>query len=182
MEGFLNPSEVLKQLKLKKEMVAADFGSGAGGWALPLAKILEEGKVYAIDILEEPLSALKAKIKLGKIFNIELIKSDVNQTSKLTSESCDLVLMTNLLFESEDKKRVLEEGKRVLKKGAKLLIVDWKLDAPLGPKEGRVSAKEVKALSEELDLKVEREFEAGIYHWGLILVKPRSENLTASGK
>ncbi len=171
MEGFLNPSEVLKQLKLKKEMVAADFGSGAGGWALPLAKILEEGKVYAIDILEEPLSALKAKIKLGKIFNIELIKSDVNQTSKLTPESCDLVLMTNLLFESEDKKRVLEEGKRVLKKGAKLLIVDWKLDVPLGPKEGRVSAKEVKALSEELDLKVEREFEAGLYHWGLILVK-----------
>jgi len=121
MEGFLNPSEVLKQLKLKKEMVAADFGSGAGGWALPLAKILEEGKVYAIDILEEPLSALKAKIKLGKIFNIELIKSDVNQTSKLTPESCDLVLMTNLLFESEDKKRVLEEGKRVLKKGANFL-------------------------------------------------------------
>ncbi|PIP24588.1 MAG: hypothetical protein COX33_01180, partial [Candidatus Nealsonbacteria bacterium CG23_combo_of_CG06-09_8_20_14_all_36_125] len=50
---FLNPSEVLKQLNLKKNMVAADFGSGSGGWAFPLAKKLEEGKVYAIDILEE---------------------------------------------------------------------------------------------------------------------------------
>ena len=169
--SFLNPEEVLKKLKLKENMVAADFGCGSGGWALPLAKELEEGKVYAIDILEESLSALKAKIKLGKIFNIETIKSDVSQTSKLTPESCDLVLMTNLLFECEDKKRVLEEGKRALKKGAKLLIVDWTLDAPLGPKEGRVSAKEVKALSEELNLKVEKEFEAGIYHWGLILVK-----------
>ena len=171
MEGFLNPNEVLEQLKLKESMVAADFGCGSGGWALPLAKELEEGKVYAIDILEESLSALKAKIKLGKIFNIETIKSNVSQTSKLIPESCDLVLMTNLLFECEDKKRVLEEGKRALKKGAKLLIVDWKLDAPLGPKEGRVSAKEVKALSEELNLKVEKEFEAGIYHWALILVK-----------
>ncbi len=171
MEGFLNPNEVLKQLKLKESMVAVDFGCGSGGWALPLARILEEGKVYAIDILEEPLSDLKAKIKMGKIINIETIKSDVNETSKLTSESCDLVLMTNLLFECEDKKRVLGEGKRALKKGGKILVVDWKLDAPLGPKEGRVSAKEVKALSEELNLKVEKEFEAGIYHWGLILVK-----------
>jgi len=181
MEGFLNPQEILKQLKLKESMVAADFGCGSGGWALPLAKTLEEGKVYAIDILEESLSALKAKIKLGKIFNIELIKSNVSQTSKLIPESCDLVLMTNLLFECEDKKRVLEEGKRVLKKGAKLLIVDWKLDAPLGPKEDRVSAKEIIKIAEEIGLKVEKpalrslgeggEFEAGIYHWGLILVK-----------
>ena len=169
--GFLNPEKILNELGLNKEMVAADFGCGSGGWALPLAEKLEEGKVYAVDILEEPLSALKAKIKLGKIFNIELIKSNVSQTSKLTPESCDLVLMTNLLFECEDKKRVLEEGKRALKKGGKILVVDWKLDASLGPKEDRVSAKEVKALSEELSLKVEKEFEAGIYHWGLILVK-----------
>ncbi|GAH20696.1 unnamed protein product, partial [marine sediment metagenome] len=42
-QGFLNPSEVLKQLKLKKDMIAADFGCGSGGWALPLAKKLEEG-------------------------------------------------------------------------------------------------------------------------------------------
>lgn len=171
MEGFLNPNEVLKQLKLKKEMVAADFGCGSGGWALPLAKELKEGKVYAIDILEESLSALKAKIKLGKIFNIELIKSNVSETSKLMAESCDLVLMTNLLFECEDKKRVLEEGKRVLKKVGKILVVDWKQTASLGPKEGRVSAEEVKELSEELNLKVEKEFEAGICHWALILVK-----------
>ena len=193
MEGFLNPQEILKQLKLKESMVAADFGCGSGGWALPLARILEEGKVYAIDILEESLSALKAKIKLGKIFNIELIKSNVSQTSKLVPESCDLVLMTNLLFECEDKKRVLEEGKRVLKKGGKILVVDWKQAAPLGPKEGRVSAEEVIKIAEEIGLKVEKpstraklgagpvphrnevsgagEFEAGIYHWGLILVK-----------
>mgnify|MGYP001611054209 FL=1 len=55
MNNFLNPTEILRQLELKKDMVACDFGSGSGGWAIPLAKILEEGRVYAIDILEEPL-------------------------------------------------------------------------------------------------------------------------------
>jgi tRNA G46 methylase TrmB len=81
MAGFLDPEIVLKQLGLQKSMVAADFGSGSGGWVIPLAKKLEEGKVFAIDILEESLSALKAKIKLEKIFNIETIKSDIEKTS-----------------------------------------------------------------------------------------------------
>lgn len=172
MEGFLNPNEVLKEIKLRKNMTAADFGCGSGGWAIPLAKILEEGKVYAIDILEEPLSALRAKVRLEKIFNIEIRKSDVTKASRLMPESCDLILMTNLLFECEDKKVALEEGKRVLKTDGKILIVDWKKDAPLGPeKEKRVSSEEIKELAGKIGFKLEKEFEAGIYHWGLILRK-----------
>jgi ubiquinone/menaquinone biosynthesis C-methylase UbiE len=182
MEGFLDPQEVLKQLKLKKEMVAADFGCGSGGWALPLAKKLEEGKIYAIDILEEPLSALRARATLEKIFNIETIRVDVEKRTPLFSNSVDLVLMTDLLFECEDKKIVLEEGKRVLKPGGKILVVDWNLDATIGPEEGRVSPDEVKRIAKDLNLKLEKEFEAGIYHWGLIVIKPPGENLTASGK
>jgi len=152
-------------------MTAADFGCGSGGWAMPLARKLEEGKIYAIDILEEPLSALRARTRLEKIFNIEVIKSDIEKTSRLFPESCDLVLITNLLFEVKDKKSVLEEGKRVLKPGGKILVVDWQEKTPLGPKEGRVSPEEVKNLAKELNLKLEKEFEASLYHWGLILVK-----------
>ncbi len=172
MEGFLNPNEVLKQLNLKESMVACDFGSGSGGWVIPLAKKLDGGKVYAIDILEESLSALRAKTKLEKIVNVETILADVEKGAKLLfDESCDLVLMTNLLFECEDKKSVLEEGKRLLKKGGRILVVDWKKDAPLGPKEGRVSPEELKEIALDLDLRIEKEFDAGIYHYGLILVK-----------
>jgi len=171
MEGFLNPQEVLKELKLKEDMVAADFGCGSGGWVIPLAKKLEEGKVYAIDILEEPLSALKAKAKLEKIINIATIKADVEKEVNILDDNLDLVLMTNLLFECQDKKSVLSEAKRVLKKGGKILVVDWEKDALLGPKEGRVSAENVKKIAKELNLKLEKEFKAGTYHYGLILVK-----------
>jgi ubiquinone/menaquinone biosynthesis C-methylase UbiE len=171
MEGFLNPNEVLKQLKLKETMIAADFGCGSGGWVIPLAKKLEDGKVYAIDILEEPLSALKSKAKLEKLSNIETIQADIERGIPLTSASVDLVLMTNLLFECEDKKRVLSEGKRVLKPGGRILIVDWLKDNPLTPEIEKVSFDEIKKIAKELDLKLEKEFTAGIYHYGLILVK-----------
>jgi ubiquinone/menaquinone biosynthesis C-methylase UbiE len=170
-QSFLNPSEILKRLKLRKGMVAADFGSGSGGWAIPLAKILEEGKVYAIDILEEPLSALRAKVKVEKLFNIEARKADVEKGITLLSNSCDLVLMTNLLFECENKKQVLEEGKRVLKKGGKILVVDWIKDNPLTPEIEWIDFDEIKEAAKGLSLELEKEFEAGLYHQGLILTK-----------
>ncbi len=171
MTGFLNPTEVLKQLELRDEMTAADFGSGSGGWVLPLAKKLEGGKVYALDILKEPLSALRAKAKLEKITNIETIKADIEKGTALFDESCDLVLMTNLLFEVDDKKKVLEEGKRILRPGGRILVVDWKKDSPLGPKEGRVLPEEIKETGLDLNLRIEKEFEASAYHYGLILLK-----------
>lgn len=171
MQDFLNPEQVLKQLKLQEEMNAADFGSGSGGWAIPLAKKLEGGKVYAVDLLEEPLSALRAKINLGRITNIQIIRADVEKGVNIFEESLDLVLMTNLLFEVEDIKKVLQEGKRLLKRGGKILVVDWKKDAPLGPKGKRISVEEIKKTAKDLNLKSEKEFSAGTYHFGLVLVK-----------
>ena len=174
MEGFLKPEEILKQLDLREDMIAADFGSGSGGWALPLAQILKEGKVYAIDILEEPISALKSRAEILKIFNIAVVRSDIETKngSKLKDNHLDLVLITNLLFEAEDKKEVLAEGKRVLKKGGKILVVDWKKDSSLGPKQGRASVEEVKEIAKNLDLKLEKELDAGNYHYGLVFTKP----------
>ncbi len=169
MEDFLNPSQVLKKMELRQDMIAADFGSGSGGWVLPLAKHLEKGKVYAIDILEEPLSALEAKIKAEKISNIKTIKADIEQGSTLPNNSCDLVIMTNLLFQVENIEKVLSEGKRVLKKEGRILAVDWKKDAAFGP-EKRVSPERVKEIAKEIGLEVEKEFGAGLYHWGLTLV------------
>lgn len=170
MQDFLNPQKILENLNLKENMVAADFGCGAGGWVLPLAKILKKGKIFAIDILEEPLSVLRSKLNAEKIFNVETRRADVEKGTPLFSESVDLVLMTNLLFECQNKEEVLKEGKRVLKKGGKILIVDWKEEVEIGP-EKKVSKKEIKEIAEKLNLKVEREFEAGSFHFGMILVK-----------
>ncbi len=171
MERFLNPEKILQKLKLKEDMVAADFGSGSGGWAIPLAKKLEYGKVFAVDILEEPISSLQAKAKLAKVSNIKTILADVEKGVEIWEQGCDLVLMTNLLFQCEDKKKVLEEGKRVLKKGGRILMVDWGENAVLVPKEKRVSPEEIKEIALSLDLKIEKEFKAGPYHFALILVK-----------
>ena len=154
-------------------MTAADFGCGAGGWVIPLAKKLEQGLVYAIDIQEEPLSALESKAKLEGIQNIKKILSDIEieKGSKVPALSCDLVLMTNLLFQTEKKKEVFKETDRILKPNGKILIVDWKPEASLGPEEGRISPEEAKKLAGEFNLKLKKEFSAGDYHYGLVFEK-----------
>lgn len=167
---FLDPVKVLTQINLKESMVAADFGCGSGGWVIPLAKMLKNGKVHAIDILQEPLSALRAKLKAEKLFNVDVIHSDVEKRSKLSSNSCDLVLMTNLLFQAEDRQGILEEAKKVLKEGGKILIVDWKSGASIGPTD-KVSAKEAQGLAEKVGLEFVSVFDAGIYHWALVFTK-----------
>lgn len=170
-EGFLNPQQILKNISLKEDMVACDFGSGSGGWAIPLAKELKSGMVYAIDILEEAVSALGSKASAAQIFNIKPTIGNVEKGVKMKDEYFDLVLMTNLLFQVDNKRFVLEEGKRVLKPQGIILIVDWKQEAPIGSKEGRVSLEEIKAIAGMIGLKAEKEFNAGNFHWGLILRK-----------
>lgn len=171
MEGFLNPQNILSELNMQKSMVAADFGCGSGGWSIPLAQILSEGKVFSVDILEGPISALTSKAKLANILNIQTQVADVTKGTKIIPNSCDLVLMTNLLFQCADKKVVLEEGKRVLKQSGKILLVDWKKSANFGPRERAVSQEDIKKIAGELSLNIEKEFEASPYHYGLILVK-----------
>jgi len=168
MPEFINPEKILNQLKLQESMTAADFGCGSGGWTIPLAKILEKGKVFAIDLMEEALSALKNKAELAKVSNIESILGDLEKGTSLSINSVDLVSMTDLLFEIDDKDSLFKEAKRILKPNGKILVVDWKIDALLGPKSGKISADEVKEIAKKFGFQLEKELDGGLYHYCLV--------------
>jgi len=153
-------------------MIAADFGSGSGGWVIPLAKKLNKGKIFAIDVQEEMLSALKGKAEIEKIYNIETKRQDLEKGSGLREDSLDLVLMTNLLFQIDDPEKIIEDAKKVLKSGGKILIIDWLEDSAIGPKESRIPEKTVSKMAEDAGLILEKYFKASPYHWGLIFKKP----------
>lgn len=174
MEKFLNPEEILNKLELRSDMVAAEFGCGSGGFAIPLAKRLKDGLVYAIDIQESPLSALKSLSLFEKIVNIRIIRSDLEKPkgSTLPDLSLDLVLIINVLFQTEEKNTIISEAKRVLKRGGNLVVIDWLPGTSQGPIEGRISAEGVKKIVDGSGLKLEKEFEAGKYHYGLVFSKP----------
>lgn len=170
-QEFLNPVNILNQLYLREDTVACDLGCGSGGWVVPLAKILSKGKVFAVDILQEPLSALEEKLRREKLFNVSPMLADAEKGVKIMEDSVDLVLLTNILFQAEERNKILEESKRILKPGGKALVVDWKPESPVGPREGRVSKEDAIKLAAQTGLGLEKEIEAGKYHWGVIFVK-----------
>lgn len=172
MPEFVNPIQILAKIGLEKTMTAADFGSGSGGWTIPLASLLEEGRVYAIDIQEEPLSALMGKARLQGISNIKKIIADVEkEVLEIRGNSCDLVLMTDLLFQIDDKTAVFREANRILKPEGKVLVIDWNVDSSLGPREGRISQEKVKELAQNSSFQLEEELKAGDYHYALVFTK-----------
>jgi len=170
-DEFVNPSKVLKTLPLKANMVACDLGCGSGGWAIPLAKILNRGMVYAVDILEESLSALKGKVEAEQIINISTILSDIERGVKIEDKELDLILLTNILYQIQDRENLIKECRRLLKIRGLLLIVDYKKEATFGPKEGRLIPEEIIPLLEKLGFREEQRFDAGKYHWALLLSK-----------
>lgn len=175
MEGFIQPEKVLKELKLKKNMETAEFGCGTGKFSFLLAEKLEDGKVYALDVQPEVLSALKKEADLRSLYNIETIHCDLEEKngSTLLDNSLDIVLIPNVLFQVEKKKEMISEAKRIVKRKGQILIIDWRSGASFGPaKENRVKPEQIKKIAQDLGLKFKKEFEAGSFHYGLLFKKP----------
>lgn len=172
--GFLQPQEIVKQLNIKKNTVVADFGCGAGYFTIPMAKIAEEGKIYALDVLDTALESVRSRIKLEGLFNIETRRCDLENLggSGLEDNSVDLVLLGNILFQCSKKPDIIKEAKRILKSGGELVIIDWKANQPMGPPENLIiPSDKVKEIARNQGLKSEREFPVDKYHWGMIFTK-----------
>lgn len=172
MAEFLKVNEVLNSLDLKENMSAAEFGCGNAMFTVSLAKKLGKGKVYAMDIQEEKLSALKGRLFRENINNVSSILCDLEDPdgSTLKNDFLDIVIVANVLFQTTNKYAIMKEGVRVLKKGGQLLAVDWLKKSPFGPEE-IVDPDEVKKMANDLNLSLKKEFAAGDYHYGLLFTK-----------
>ena len=174
--GFLNPQKILSELAINAPAVVADFGCGHGYFSLPLAGLVgEQGKVYALDVLTDALDEVKSKAQQLNLKNIETIRGNLEIAggSKLPDNSCDAVLLTNILFQSQKKADIIKEAGRVLKSGGSLVIIDWQpngqsLTADSG---WRISQNEAQALAQAENFSFQRQFDAGQYHWGMIFRK-----------
>lgn len=173
MAEFLNIQDALNALEITEGMTAAEFGCGSAAFAMALAKKLKRGRVYALDIQPEKLSALRGKMAIGKINNIYPIVCDLEAPngSTLHEGSLDIILIPNVLFQIENKHAIIEEAFRVLKSGGQLLIVDWLKSGPFSPKGGMISPEELKKIADSLGLKLQKEFATGDYHFGLLFTK-----------
>ncbi len=174
---FLNPEEAIEVWDVRPGDKIADFGCGAGFFSVPLGqRVGPNGKVYALDIRPEALEATRAKIKLFHLFNIEPQRADLEipRGSGIRDESIDKVLISNILFQAQNKNAVAQEANRILRKGGSLMVVEWSESAPSGggpSMDNRVGKDEAKTILTSAGFSFYKEFSAGSHHYGLIFNK-----------
>ena len=179
--GFAHPRRNVAGLGVEPGMSVADFGSGSGIYVLHIAEALEHsGHVYAIDVQRDLLRRVQREAERRGFKNVEVIWTDLEHpgASKLADRTLDLVLISNLLFQVENKAAVLTEARRVVRPHGRVALIDWSESfgpskslraSGLGPQKAEVVSKErALALARECGLELHKEFAAGAHHYGLI--------------
>lgn len=174
--AFTDPEKNVAELHLREGMIVADFGAGMGAHAVAAGKrVGDKGRVYAVEVQKELLQNIKTAARDTKLSNIEVIWGDIETPhgTKIADNVVDAVMLTNVLFQVEDKQKLMAEAMRVLKKGGTVLVVDWTDSfGGLGPHQRDVVPETTarKVLS-EAGFVFQRLFQAGDHHYGIIVVK-----------
>jgi len=170
-------NNILSKMGIDERQQVAELGCGNFGFfVFPLARLVgRQGKVYAVDILKSTLEEIKKEAKKNNWPQVIPVWSNLEtfKATDIETSSLDSALLINVLHQSEKKIEILREAIRLLKRGGKLLIVEWKnMDLPLGPApDKRVKLESLKSAIPKIGLSITEEFEAGPYHYGLVLTK-----------
>jgi len=173
---FANPKRNIEQFGLESGMDVADFGAGAGYLAIEAAEAVgKDGAVYVIDVQQELLTKATHLAQEHHLDSISFIHADLEKEngSTLPDESVDAVIVSNLLFQVEDKNAVLLEAYRLLRKDGRLLVVDWRESfGGVGPQPEHVLREEdVHTIAKNCGFTHGDDIDAGAYHYGMIFRK-----------
>lgn len=170
---FTDPEQNILHLGLTEGMRVADFGAGTGFYSKACSpRVGYSGKVYAIEVQKELVKKLESEIKSWGLLNIECIWGDIEKRNgtKIADRSMDAVIISNVLFQAEDKLGLIDEAKRVLKKGGKVLLIDWSDSfGGMGPtRESVVTESMAKELFEKRGFVLEESISTSAHHYGII--------------
>ena len=172
---FSDPDKNLAQLGLAEGMKVADLGAGTGYYSIVAGRrVGNGGRIYAVEVQKDLLDRLKSNATNEQVRNIEVIWGSIDTIggTKLREGLIDRAILANTLFQIEQKDRdnLALEIKRILKVGGKLLVVDWLPGSPLSPKNclPRMIAEN---LFNKNGFTLEKTFNAGYHHYGLVFIR-----------
>ena len=133
----IDTHSLLSRLPIRPHHVVADIGCGPGYFAVPLAKYLYDGKVYALDVQQEMLDATQGKLEDARLTTVEVMLSKERKLP-LDDESMDGALMAFVLQEANGPAALLKEARRCLKPAGWLTVLEWhRRETEQGPPVGR---------------------------------------------
>ncbi|MFT3949814.1 MAG: class I SAM-dependent methyltransferase [Agriterribacter sp.] len=127
-----NVTMAIDSMKLQPGMVIADIGAGSGYYSFRMAKKIGRGKVYAVEVQDEMIDALKNEKQKLQDSIVEVVKGDSIKVN-LPGSSVDLAIMVDVYHELEYPHEILQSIKKALKPGGKILLVEYRGEDPSIP-------------------------------------------------
>jgi len=150
----LDPDRVISMIPIRPYHIVADIGCGPGYFSIPLAKYVNQGKLYSMDTKEKALEACRQRLSEVHLDNVEVLHCGPKKLP-LDKDSVDGAFLAFVLHEVKDKTGLLAEAERLMQKGGWIAILEWYKqameDGP--PLEDRVSEEEVKELGQKAGLR-----------------------------
>ena len=169
----LDVHRILSLVPLRPYMTVADVGCGPGLLTIPLAKSVWDGKVYAVDVEEKMLEAVRQRAREARLGNIETLKSKKNALP-LERDSVDGVLLACVLHEVSDRAAFLKSVQEALKRSGWCAVIEWRPTAEGDegpPPERRITEEEALRLAGEIGMRASLRRELSNYHYMLLLTK-----------
>lgn len=173
---FSNPENNLKSLGITHGSIVADFGTGTGFYALAAARMVSPGgRVYAVDVQKDLLERLKNNASREGLHDVLVVWGDIEKLggTHIKNHAVDAVIISNVLFQAEDKEGVIKEAERILKPKGKVLFIDWKDVSSIGGPlpASLLSEEQSRALFEKAGFEFEMSVDAGAHHYGMVFIK-----------
>ena len=140
-------SKLLKNMQLKSTDVVADIGAGSGYHVFKIAPQLTEGLVYAVDIQEEMLQAIKAKKQTWKQDNIKLVKG-TERSVNIPKQTVDKVLLVDVYHEFEYPLEMMTSIKTALRENGKIYLIEYRAEDQTVPIKRLHKMSEAQAVKE----------------------------------
>lgn len=174
---FTDPHGNIMQAGFPVGGSVADIGAGSGHYIVSLSRAVgENGKVFAVDVQRDMLKKVEELAKENGLSNVQTVWGDADRQGglRLPDKSMDGVIVSNTLFQIEDKEKFMAEIGRIAKSGARALIVDWAGSyGGLGPDENQVfSEREAEDMFIKHGWHKQKAFAAGPHHYGLVFKAP----------
>jgi ubiquinone/menaquinone biosynthesis C-methylase UbiE len=179
---LIDPGVLWAELDLPQGITFLDLGCGQGNYSLAAAsRIGPYGVVYAVDLWEEGIAALKARAAREGLANLRPLAAEAGQIP-IESRSVDVGLMATVLHdlvEAGTAAGALAEVTRVIKAGGRLAIVEFhKIDGPPGPpRHIRLDPAEVEALMAPYGFARQQTVALGPYNYLITFIKLSSPAL-----
>lgn len=167
-----NTSTLLENMNIKKADVIADIGAGSGYHVFKMARMAANGTIYAVDIQEEMLSAMRDKKTADKVTNVNLVKGS-EKSANLAPDSVDKVLIVDVYHEMNFPYEMLASIKKAMRADAKLYLIEYRGEDPNVPIKKLHKMTEAQAVKElkALGLVLEKNMENLPWQHCMVFVK-----------